>query len=351
MRYFYLLILLSVSPFCLNAQSCLPGGITFLDQAQVDNFIQNNPGCRQIEGSVYFLQSDVTNVDSLLHITRIGGDLLINGNENLENLHGLASLQSVGGAMRIQNNNALRKLDGLENFKRAEGDFFYIGSNLVLNSLEGLSSLDTVAGIFQVWAHDSLTDLRGLENLRSVGDAFAVFNNGRLGSLTGIEGLTYVGSDLRINNNLTLTDISALDHPVQIEGALSINDNVLLSDCVVDAVCSYLAAPSTFAAINNNASGCADEAEVGTACLLISTGEAAPAQALRLFPNPTSAIVNIAADGFQIEKISLYDLTCRSVLSTKNTNSQIDLSGLPAGFYQVAITGKNGMIVRSLVKY
>lgn len=350
MRYFHLLILLSALPFCLCAQSCLPGGITFLNQAQVDNFIQNNPGCRQIEGSVYFLQTDVTNVDSLLHITRIGGDLLINGNDNLQNLHGLASLQSVGGAMRIQNNNALRKLDGLENFKRAEGDFFYIGSNLVLNSLEGLSSLDTVAGIFQVWAHDSLTGLRGLENLRSVGEAFAVFNNGHLGSLTGIEGLAHVGGDLRINNNLTLTDISALDHPVQIEGALSINDNVLLSECAVFAVCSYLAAPSTFVAISNNATGCADDTEVESACLS-STGEAAPMQAVRLFPNPASGLVNIIADNLQIEKISLYDLAGRPVLSAKNANNQIDLSGLPAGFYQVVISGENGTIVRSLVKY
>src|SRR5690606_1517861 len=171
------------------------------------------------------------------------------------------------------------------------------------------------------------------------------------GSLTGIEGLAHVGGDLRINNNLTLTDISALDHPVQIEGALSLNDNVLLSDCVVEAVCSYLAAPSTFVAINNNASGCADEVEVGTACLLISTGEAAPMQAVRLFPNPASGLVNIIADGYQIEKISLYDLAGRPVLSAKNTNNQIDLSGLPAGFYQVVISGENGTVVRALVKY
>ena len=47
------------------AQSCLPQGITFNWQADVDNFQNNYPGCTQIQGDVTMSGSDITNLNGL----------------------------------------------------------------------------------------------------------------------------------------------------------------------------------------------------------------------------------------------------------------------------------------------
>ena len=51
MRYLLTLCLLSIA-LSGWTQSCLPGGITFTTQAQIDSFPINYPGCSEIEGFV-----------------------------------------------------------------------------------------------------------------------------------------------------------------------------------------------------------------------------------------------------------------------------------------------------------
>ncbi|NUQ23113.1 MAG: hypothetical protein HUU34_04120 [Saprospiraceae bacterium] len=88
----FLALLLSLTA---QAQSCLPDGITFSIQAQVDQFPAMYPGCTTIEGEVYVRPPGVTNLDSLIGLKSIGGDLVIDA--NLVSLHGLDSLESIGG--------------------------------------------------------------------------------------------------------------------------------------------------------------------------------------------------------------------------------------------------------------
>ena len=52
--------------FYLNAQSpCLPEGITFTTQEQIDSFQINYPGCTEIEGDVQICGNDITNLNGL----------------------------------------------------------------------------------------------------------------------------------------------------------------------------------------------------------------------------------------------------------------------------------------------
>jgi S-formylglutathione hydrolase FrmB len=53
--------------------SCLPQGITFTNQAQIDNFQTNYPGCTEIEGDVTIAGDDITNLNGLSVLTSIGG--------------------------------------------------------------------------------------------------------------------------------------------------------------------------------------------------------------------------------------------------------------------------------------
>lgn len=85
-----------------HAQSCLPEGITFTSQEQVDDFSINYPGCTSIEGYVK-IQGPVTNLNGLSVLTLIGGDLNMLNNGTLQNFTGLENLESIGGGIIVAN--------------------------------------------------------------------------------------------------------------------------------------------------------------------------------------------------------------------------------------------------------
>ncbi len=333
----------------LAGQNCLPAGITFTAQSQIDGFTSAYPGCKVVGGTVYVLGAGIKNLDSLIHLERISGDLLISNNDSLENLRGLANLQSVGLAMRVQNNPRLESLDGLEQLTAVEGDFFYVGNNDHVRDLEGLEKLDSVAGIFQVWGHDSITSLHGLEQLRWVGNTLAIFENVSLESLDGLDGLEYVGNDLRIENNTLLNDITALNHAVDLNGPLVITGNSLLGDCAVQAICEYLVAPASFVAISGNSTGCNSEEAVEDACMS-STEDKTGTPDIRIFPNPASGLLSFSPAGLQFESLRVRDVAGKLVLSQLNAANSLDLSALDAGFYWVEIIAREWSVTQPVIK-
>lgn len=66
-----------IAPLTASSQPCLPEGITFSTQEQIDNFQNNYPDCTQIVGDVrigfYFWTTyDITNLNGLSCLTSIG---------------------------------------------------------------------------------------------------------------------------------------------------------------------------------------------------------------------------------------------------------------------------------------
>ena len=57
-----LVIILISFQFTASSQTCLPEGITFSTQAQIDNFPYNYPGCTEIEGYVVILGDEINNL-------------------------------------------------------------------------------------------------------------------------------------------------------------------------------------------------------------------------------------------------------------------------------------------------
>ena len=64
-------IVLILYSCALSAQPCLPEGITFSTQTQIDSFQINHPNCTEIEGGVVIESIDITNLDGLDVITSI----------------------------------------------------------------------------------------------------------------------------------------------------------------------------------------------------------------------------------------------------------------------------------------
>jgi len=67
MRFFFTIILAFL---CLNfsfAQTCLPNGIAFYSQAEIDNFPTDYPDCTEILGDANIIgdSASITNLDGL----------------------------------------------------------------------------------------------------------------------------------------------------------------------------------------------------------------------------------------------------------------------------------------------
>lgn len=102
-------ILILIFSFLIGtSQSCLPEGIEFKTQAQIDSFQINNPGCTEIEGDVQFRGGDISNFYGLSLVTSIGGNLGFGGPAgnsmaSLQNLEGFVGLSYIGGSLYIVN--------------------------------------------------------------------------------------------------------------------------------------------------------------------------------------------------------------------------------------------------------
>ena len=135
------------------AQDCLPEGITFTTQAQIDDFQTNYPNCNQIWGDMTIMGSNITNLNGLSNLNSIGGTLSINNNDILTNLSGLNSLVSIGGSLFIGG---------------------YSGGNPSLASLSGLNSLLSISGNLTINSNDVLTNLSGLNALSGIGGSVII---------------------------------------------------------------------------------------------------------------------------------------------------------------------------------
>ena len=118
----FALLFIQITAF---SQPCLPEGIHFTTQEQIDNFQTNYPNCTEIEGYVTIGYSyggaDITNLNGLSVITSIGGYLYVLNIEALISLSGLDNLTSIGGDLQIEGNDALTSLMELDNLASIGG--------------------------------------------------------------------------------------------------------------------------------------------------------------------------------------------------------------------------------------
>lgn len=261
-------------------QACLPEGITFTTQADIDNFQTYYPNCTEIEGDVTIggVSTNITNLNGLSVITSIGGTLWIVWNDNLANLSGLNNLTFIGGDFELKGNDSLTSITSLENLTTISGSLS-IGTN------------------FFGW----------------------IWGNPFLSSLTGLDHVIYIGGDLNIIAN------------------------PFLSTCEVQSICDYLANPNGYITIFDNAPGCNSLAEVQEACdSIISVEELNSEEIFTISPNPleSSTIIEYTLHQNSPVTLKILDLSGRSVRTLVNENQpkgeqriECNTTGLPAGIY------------------
>lgn len=258
-----------MSQTAVFAQDCLPGGITFTNQAQIDNFPKNYPGCTEIVGRVTISGSDITNLNGLSQLTYLWSGLYIFKNNTLTSLQGLHNVTRVYslhiGEYHEGGNPLLTSLSGLEALALISDDL-EIYDNNSLTSLTGLDKLAFVGRYITISKNELLSSITGLKNLTTAGRGISI-GNSALTSLDGLEKLVDVRGALNIWNNPFLTNISGLSN-VKIDSItdLIIYDNPVLATCELPNLCQYLSNPNGIVMIYNNATGCDNPTEMAHGC-------------------------------------------------------------------------------------
>lgn len=369
------------------SQSCLPDGITFTTQSQIDSFPINYPGCTEIGGSVEIRGGDISDLSGLSNINSIGGKLIfifchslhsLEGLEELStidsmlvfqqnyflsNLSGLGNLSSIGTGFVILGNSSLTSFSGLEELTSVGGTI-WMEENYTLNSLTGLGNLTTIGGSLMILINSALNNLHGLEGLTNIGGELYISYNGIMSDLTGLENLESIGGGIRCWSNSSLIKLTALYGLNEVGGQLSIRsndalssldglDNIspasiseldisfndLLSTCHVKSVCNYLASPNGTVEIYGNAVGCNGKEEVQDSCIANSVhiNEQVFRDIVMFYPNPCKRALNISADGYIIDEISIYNKLGQRVIHEMKPANTIDVSWLPQGLYIVEV--------------
>lgn len=126
---------------CTPVTVCPSGSITLASQAAVNAFAANYPNCIQITGSVKIEGDDITDLAPLSNIITITEGLTIR-TKNLTSLNGLHNLQKIGKYLYVYETELLTTLNGLAALTEVRGEVI-IRTNLALNDISALSNIDS----------------------------------------------------------------------------------------------------------------------------------------------------------------------------------------------------------------
>jgi hypothetical protein len=353
-RFVFLSIVLLVVKFGMT-QSCLPQGIDFTLQSQIDNFQINYPGCSQIEGDVRISGSDITNLNGLSVLTLLLQDLEIAYNPSLTNLTGLDNLTTVGGELYIHHNDALTSLTGLTGLNyigNFHGKGMVIEFNNSLINLAGLDSLIFIDRYLAISMNNALTSLTGLAGLHSIDGNLYIEYNSSLTSLTGLEGLHSIEGNLIVYEDSSLVSLAGLDNiDAGTISYIQIENNYSLSTCEVHGICDYLAGPNWWKSyIQYNANGCNNIEEIKTACEAIGFESLIPHASLTIYPIPASSFITIETD--TEGHLSILNLNGQQLLQHEISEPMtiIDVSTLPPGVHFLKLINNKTVEVGKLIK-
>jgi hypothetical protein len=345
-----LTILTVIIQITVVSQGCLPDGITFSTQTEIDNFQTNYPGCTEIEGNVLIFGDNITNLLGLSVLTAVAGDFDIGtgnyGNPNLTNLSGLENLSEIGGDLYISNNHSLVSLNSLN--VTSIGNGLIIMENISLTNLHGLENINHIPGYFLISENSQLTTFEGLNNLTSTGDDFRIFTNDILHDLAALNNLTSIGGKLWISWNDSLTDLNGLDNiNANSINNLEIYDNHSLSTCEVQSICEYLSNPTGNIDIHDNDSGCMSQSEIEDACT-VGISNTIINNDFFIYPNPAKTEISLDNNG-SITKCEIFNQLGIKVLHQTYPTNKIDISKLDQGIYIIELTSNKTKTRQKLI--
>ncbi|MCD4736922.1 MAG: hypothetical protein K8R53_12830, partial [Bacteroidales bacterium] len=220
------ILLLIFSSSGLISQPCLPEGIVFSIQYQIDSFPISYPNCTEIEGDVLIIGNYISNLTALSQITRINGDLTLQSFNHTTNFFGLHNLTRIGRDFKFRNNDSITDFTGLNQLEYI-GRYFSIENNPALLNFEGLEALDTIAskliiGSSGYGGNQSLCSLQGIDSLLYV-EAIGIHHNPNLTNISSLQNFTTFEGGIFLSDNISLENLNGL-HNIASTGHLYIQE-------------------------------------------------------------------------------------------------------------------------------
>ncbi len=348
------------------SQPCLPEGIFFSTQEQIDNFQNNYPNCTEIEGDVtigglMLVGCDITNLEGLDVLTSIGGSLSIY-RAPISDFAGLENLSSIGGNLTIGGyfaGNSLTSLNGIDNLTFLGGGLD-INANPLLTDINAFHNITFIGGYLLIGYNESLMNFTGLDNLITIGGDLNIIENKAITEIVGLENLTTIGGIFEIRNNENLSNLTGLENinPASIQ-QLSIYNNTSLNSCDAESICNYLASPNGTIEIYDNASGCNSPEEVDSICNIVEVQELNVGNEFSISPNPNSGSLHLRFAIYElgVMTIDLFDISGFRIKQLVNENKipgiyemEIDLNDIPVGIYFCTLKTNKGIQTKKIIK-
>lgn len=245
-----LALFMLILPFPLVGQMCLPEGIHFTRQSQIDSFSIQYPGCTEIGGDVCIgncldaVGSDIINLDGLMPLNSIKGKLSISHNPLLTSIEGLKNLVVIEDDLLFSWNDVLSSFKGLDQIRVMKGSFTLEWSTGI-DSLAGFDMLDTIAGTLTMTYLWDLTSITAFPNLKYLG-GYKLFGLNQLRSIPDMNHLLYLGDfSLRFNGLTDLPEfplLSTINGDFLLDGNFSLpalrgyeNINRVTGDLIIEA--------------------------------------------------------------------------------------------------------------------
>lgn len=162
-----------------------------------------------IEGDL-IIKSDLANLDGLISLRHVTGNLNISENSNLESMAALNNLKTIDGYLWIADNPKLKQIRGLHQLIKTSG--LIIERNALLASISGFKSLRIVStSLVAITDNDNLKSITGFESLRIIEKDFNLYGNEILSDFAGMNALQSVGGNFKIWENPSLTTITGFN--------------------------------------------------------------------------------------------------------------------------------------------
>jgi hypothetical protein len=350
-----LIFLILISIYSVG-QSCLPDGITFNNQAQIDSFSFNYPGCKEIEGNVTITGGDISNLLGLNEITKMNGFLGILNADSLITLQGLNNLCEIDGQLWIgyygpYGNMSLESFSGLERLKTI-GQGLVVIYNPKIENFIGFDSLRYVYNL-EIGGNESLTSLNGLYSLDSIDYGLIISGTENLIDLNGLSNLSFINHYIDIGYNESLVSLHGLDSLSKnsIDYYLHLINNPELSQCEAISICEYLTDSNSNVSIYNNNYGCNSPEEVIQACMVKIPNYENVTEQVSIFPNPAHDIIYIDHNkDLKINEVKIFDTKGQLLQKINIKPSNINISNLISGVYIFEIRTSNNIIRKKIIK-
>ena len=234
----------------------------------------------------------------------------------------------------------------LSGFNKLESMYSFSIETSSIEHLTGFAELNRIRGNFEI-DNSYVEEMNSFKKLTNIDfNMDFTFNNG-ITEFQGFDLLDTIQFDMTINYNSSLNDISALNSINTVGQYIQIAGNSNLSDCSINIVCAHIDAGDIIV-LSNNKEGCRNKDEAEANCQTLSTEEIKELE-VNVFPNPTKDFVNIEYGNIIPQKIELFDMSGRTVLTTTKINS-IDMNSLSKGTYILKFLFIRGVDVRKIIK-